>query len=261
MDKFYYHPDYLYHYFNIKPLDAKIQRKFTIQKDQQLSIIISIYTILTITIERPSWLLEYTLEGRDISWSDIYDPKQNISRITIGTHIVNSIFNHLVIDTLPWLLMLKYWLIYYNVEWTIYTQNMEWIIHLDHCSAAVHRNWYFRNKHKYGNFAYCIKRLCMFIAIVFIFNLIQPIIMAGKQLYYVDLVMMIIPIFPGIVMLVLYIKMYCIKFEDNFYIMREIKHITISYFGGIIGFILADQFHRFGAIEHTKLLYCIYRLY
>ena len=163
----------------------------------------------------------------------IRDPKHNISTITAVIHLIDWILANFILYSLAWLLMLKYWLIHYNVEWTRFTMNSKWIIHLNH--SAVSDNWYLRNKRKYGNFTYCIKRLAVFLVILFGFNVIDPLIFGDNDAVFNTLMAIITNLFP-VVIIVLYLKMHCSKFEDNFYVMKEMRYITICVIGGFISF-------------------------
>lgn len=149
----------------------------------------------------------------------------------IAIHLIlscNLFFDYLILSSMSWILMLKYWLIHYDVQWTRYTLNSKWIIHLN--PASVQYNWYLRNKRKFGNFKYCIKRLSGFLLILFFLNLFKPTIIGHFGLFVSTILSILTHIFPALTILVLYLRMYCSKFEDTFYVIKELRYITIIFF-------------------------------
>eukprot|EP01084_Bolivina_argentea_P255766 430321_1 len=220
------------------------------KRHKTIAILIAIFALISMCIERPLFLLEITIRDDRITWKDIKDTKTDVSTSLIMLHFIHQFFN-LIINSLSWLLMLRYWLIHFNVKWIKHTMHSKWIIHLNH--DRVNDNWYLKNKNKYGNLSYTLKRLLIFLCLLFTLRILVSIIFQEKGLIFAIFMDVISNIFPMFAIIILYIKLLYYKFNDRFYIMKEIKYITLNFFIGLFVFMIASSVSIYlGATAYTR---------
>eukprot|EP01084_Bolivina_argentea_P159938 278566_1 len=181
-------------------------------------------SVISLCIEQSLYRILWTT-------SNDYNKFSDVSPILLTTSIIISGLVHIIV---PWLICLRFWLIYYNIEWTKSTINKKWKIHLNYLD--IDKDWFLSNKSTFGNAKYLIKRvsivaLCLSILTIIIKLISSPFIIN-------KLIQLITNIVPLLFMLIIGCKMK--KFNDYFYIIKEFKLITILIYITIIVYILCS---------------------
>eukprot|EP01084_Bolivina_argentea_P281532 481708_1 len=215
---------------------SKYKNNLIVQKrHQKIAILIAIFSIFVVCVERPLYLLRYTLNAETIKVTDT-----NIPTFTLIIYYIQEVLGDTIIPN-AWLLTLRYWLIHFNVKWTKNTIDSKWKIHLN--ADQVKKNWYLKNKSTYGNLSWILKRLMIIISILISIHLTMEILFP-KGFVFATLVSFLLIITPMIIPYILYIKMR--KFQDKFYIMQEFRNITINIFVGTVAYLLIGMSPSFG---------------
>jgi len=221
------------------------------KRHKTLAICIAILSIIQICIERPLYLLTYTMNEAPLTWQDIHGKSKDVSTASIAIHIIHSIFALFVISSTQWFLLLRYWLIHYNVQWTKATIASKWIIHLNR--DYVKTNWYLQNKSKYGSLRYTLKRLTIFLIGWITITLSLTFLLQEKLSTFVSFISSIGNLIPVFSIFILYINMR--KFDDNFYVMKEIKYVAINFMIGVgVYMIVGTVTPYLGATTYLRVL-------
>eukprot|EP01084_Bolivina_argentea_P054267 99539_1 len=102
-----------------------------------------------------------------------------------------SVGNHSIL----WLCTIKYWLLYYDVQFILFCENNQWKTHINENNVTYHTNWFVVNKTTAGNEQYLIRKVLMIIAFPSIIVPLVTFIRYTTQYdAMIDLFFMIIPI-------------------------------------------------------------------
>ena len=168
--------------------------------------------IASICIEQGLFRLCWTL-------SEDWESHSNVSdTLIIMSYIVSAIIQM----PIAWILALRYWLIYYKVQWTNSTLNKQWKIHLNYLD--IKSDWYLSHKSTIGNYKYMTKRVLIACLCIIIITIITKLYDLRSDRNEINLAFGILfSIVPLITMIIIRWKMR--KFVDLFYIMKEFKAI------------------------------------
>ena len=212
----------------------KHRRNMVIHKRYpKLTMIWCILSILSITITRPLYLFTYTIcdDPQNFNLDCNYIQNQNF---IFMMHYIHTFFFYLT-HFAGWVLLLRYWLIYFNVNWTKATLSKTWKIHLNHLEIA--KNWYLSHKSTFGNSKYCLKRMTivyLIVAAIMVCLMIFALESDGPSINAIA--GLLFNIAPLVIMCILVYKIRA--FGDNFYIVQEIKWLIIVTFIASIGYLI-----------------------
>ena len=156
--------------------------------------------------------------------------------------LVSGLAHYGTIHLSNFLLLVKYYSIYFKIEWTKETMNGKWKVHINH--VELHQNWYLKNKSKYGSDRYLVKLASVpwfvtsALSILSIQLYVYPLFISMQLLSWVLLTM-----FP----IVLWFKMR--RFEDSFYLMAELKVTTCLYVLGTVYYVAINTAMSTGQIS------------
>ena len=212
--------------FNLHKQDIIIQKRYP-----SLTLLFGVLMTLNIFLSRPLYLLTYTICNDPQAFSTNCDIENKSIINFIHYFLLLCIYSFSTPNL--WIVLLRYWLIYYNVNWTRSTINKTWKIHLN--PSDVESDWYLSNKSKYGNIKYCGKR-------VFILYLIfAPCTILLKCFVYQDdgfemnaIVGLLYKFIPMLIMMIFAFKIR--KFKDGFHIIKEVKLVVLVVMSGMILF-------------------------
>eukprot|EP01084_Bolivina_argentea_P077468 140507_1 len=200
------------------------------KRTPQLTLIFAILGILARIIERPVWLFVNT-------YSDKYPSEIINSDVSAGIRFLYylQIISFAAIQSGgSWILLLRYWMIYFNVFWTRATLNKGWSVHLNHLDTD--KNWYLSHKSSFGNFKYNLKILCFIYFIMAVISVLITFIHSsiGKSLGSLISVLMTFPPILGLFILGYKIR----KFQDYFHVIQEFNIISIYVSTYIIAYVI-----------------------
>ena len=174
-----------------------------------------------------------------ISTHTICDDPQNFTldcdisnEFVLKTMHYSLLFSVYTISTVDlWIILLRYWLIFYNVNWTRSTTNQTWKIHLNPSNAES--DWYLSHKSTFGNIKYCGKRLfILYLIVVILVFMLKFFIWTDDGAEINMIVGIFFTVIPVCILLIFACKIR--KFKDGFYIIKEIKWITLIVMSGLI---------------------------
>eukprot|EP01084_Bolivina_argentea_P239149 401956_1 len=195
-----------------------------------LTIIYAIFTILSVCIERPVYLLRHTIIQNNML-TDIH-----------------LIIYHFTIFPLSYLLTLRYWMIYFNVNWIKATIDKKWKIHLN--PIQTEENFYLKSKSTWGNLSWSLKRFCLIIILIDIISLISMLILSTSMYTLISLLLNVAPIF-----IIFYLFFKIRQHNDDFHILKELKIIIFLVIFSVMRYIVIGFLPIFGIDIYFRYLF------
>ena len=122
-----------------------------------------------------------------------------------------------------YLMVLRFWLMFFDVQWTIATLDKEWTVFLD--PNVAKKNWYFSNLETYGNWQWLLPRLILFYLISISISITMNVCILLQYInigfYAINMLLILIPI---VINIVIYTK--TPTFYDHYYMRDEMKAIN-----------------------------------
>ena len=155
-------------------------------------------------------------------------------RVIFG--LTYPIVNHAIL----WLFSIKYWLLYYDIQFILFSEGNQWKSHINPNNVTYQTNWYILNKKTLGNENYLIKNFVSIAVSVptIIIPLSTFITYTSPYDIFVDLFFMIIPL---ILIIIIWHK--TPKYLDYFRVREECRMLVV------IGLSLIIMFLVFGLIS------------
>lgn len=151
------------------------------------------------------------------------------SHISSSTYIILkicfSVLNTICFHGILYLMFLRFWLMYFDVQYTISTLDKEWVIHLD--PNISKKDWYFNNIEKYGNYKWLIPRLSILYFISISISITINVLILHKNNiipYYFYIINIILNLIPILINMYIYTK--TPTFYDHYYMRDEMKAIN-----------------------------------
>ena len=132
----------------------------------KLTVLFGIFALISFVVTKPLYLLLYTLCD-DPTPSSMDCSVVDQSTFNIIYYCYLFLFYTLWTHTF-WIILLRFWLIFFEANWIRSTMNKDWKIHLN--PMAVQKNWYLSHKSSFGSTRYCASRMA--VAYIFIFGTI-----------------------------------------------------------------------------------------
>eukprot|EP01084_Bolivina_argentea_P045914 84509_1 len=189
-----------------------------------LTILFCIVAVMMLCIEQVLYRIIFT-------FSNDYD---NFSDIPPVLFHITIIFSTLLQTPIPWLMATRFWLIYYNVQWTKSTLNKQWKIHLNY--LEIDQNWFLSHKSTVGNAKYLTLRVLIIVFCLSIFSIFIRAASIAEGSINGAFSLFISAFLPFLFMIIISCKMR--KFTDYFYIIKEFKAITICIYANIAAYII-----------------------
>ncbi len=198
----------------------------------------------------PLFMLRWVVVKDSIKTQDILftDEYSTYPMYVFALEYAEIIINNLTGQPMGWLVMIRYWLIHYNVQWTKVTLASKWKIHLN--QSEVNRNWYLRHRSTFGNVSYVLKRVMIIVFVIVIINLIYLFLVNIDEFDPWIIIGALFNITPLISVFVLYFKIR--KFDDNFYIITELKRIVMAYIFGIVSWVIIDSSTEYATSSYQR---------
>eukprot|EP00484_Ammonia_sp_Unknown_P001966 CAMPEP_0197024392 /NCGR_PEP_ID=MMETSP1384-20130603/4937_1 /TAXON_ID=29189 /ORGANISM="Ammonia sp." /LENGTH=483 /DNA_ID=CAMNT_0042452767 /DNA_START=112 /DNA_END=1563 /DNA_ORIENTATION=- len=197
-----------------------------------LMLIYCLFIVLTLCIDRPLYLLRHTLfiENQFVIYA-------------------NYLVLLLVQIPIGWLLLLKYWLIYFLVNWIKITLNKTWQTHLN--PRAVQQNWFLRKRSTFGNLWWTLKRLCIFLFLIVCPVTVFPVLVLGHSGFaFITIWSTAVSVLCPLTIFYLFFKIR--RFDDDFYIVFELKVVTSSLVLVMVLYIFLGMLPAFGVDEYFR---------
>ena len=129
------------------------------------------------------------------------------------------------------LILVRYWLIYYDLQFSNSCLNLEWKETITTCLILLRKDrWWVSHRGTLGNATYIIKRV-VFLSVILTGCLLSTVYLYQFKVINIDIYQMVsIVLFMTefIVLVLLYYK--TPTFEDNIYLCKEMKYITLGTF-------------------------------
>ena len=230
------------------------------------TLIFCVNSILVRLIERPLYL--FGLVYTDKPSTDILHGNQEEPTLILALYYLRTIsFAFLQIST-SWVLLSRFWMIYFNVNWTRSTMSKTWKIHINPVNSD--KDWFLTHKSTYGNFKYNLKGICIiYLTSAFILVLFELFMYESIGTLITVLLLSSLVLGPVIGIFVLGCKIR--KYEDNFMVIKEFNYMLVIMVsmifvyiivGGILPEILnMDQFWRGVAVASISSAYAVCFMY
>ena len=134
--------------------------------------------------------------------------------------------------TLLYLFVWRFYILFYDINWTVNVLDNEWMVLLN--STSTQQNWYLMNKKTYGSAKWIFIRYIF--PSILISNILCTVNVVLGQIFsdnitawgIIQLWGATIEIVPYIILIIIFCKSKDNKFDDQFFILQELKYIFIA---------------------------------
>eukprot|EP01084_Bolivina_argentea_P128531 227177_1 len=213
---------------------SKSERMLIQKRNPIFTIIHSTFLLIVVGFHNPFYVLYFSQFDEQLS-SVIYN--------------IVPFYYPILLHSITWGFALKYYLLYFEINWIKATQSHEWKMHLN--EKEYDSNFFISNKYKFGCLRFCAK---IAIAIIIVCVVMQWIfdLSLGRGSVMNTIARICLILLPTIFISILW----CMtpKFFDNFYIVQEYRWIIIL--GGLylLTYLLMGISPWFGASVYIRKL-------